>query len=174
MKTQVRYDKKQYIQQIAEAGGKAVKNNDLRELYHIIRLLSRNLKITSDLPIEAKDEILLTAQTDINNRWMEPSTELLNRPSPNEKFVFDLTSPIKGPYIEIAPITKAEIIKAISSIKNNKAPRIDEIPGELLKVNEPTAINGLVNFYNKFWNDEKIPKKWKIGVIIKISKKKEI
>ena len=47
--------------------------------------------------------------------------------------MFNPTPPRKDSYIEIEPITKAEVIKAISSIKNNKAPGMDEIAGELYK-----------------------------------------
>ena len=171
MKTPIRHVKRQYIKQVAETAEKAAKKNDLKELYHTTRLLAGNFKVTSDLPIKAKGGTLLIAQTDINNRWIEHFTELLNRPPPNKKFEFDPTPPIEDQNIELGPITKAEVIKAISSIKNNKAPGIDEIPGELLKANEPTALNRLVNFYSNLWDGEKIPNEWKMGVIIKIPKK---
>ena len=71
MKTQVKLDKRRYIKQIAETAEEAAKKNDLKELYHTTSLLSRNFKVTSDLPIKAKDGILLTAQIDINNRGIE-------------------------------------------------------------------------------------------------------
>ena len=45
------------------------------------------------------------------------------------------------------------------------------MPGEMLKANEPTAINILVSFYNNLQNNETIPKQWKTGVIMKIPKK---
>ena len=91
----------------------------------------------------------MTSQEDISNRWVEHFKEILNRPpAPTEKFTFHSITPTEEPTLELGPITKTEIIKAIKTIKNNKASRLDGISGELLKPKEPTSITKLIHFYN--------------------------
>ena len=165
-----RHDKRQYLKSVAEAAQKS----DLRELYRITRALSGNFKTITDLPIQTKNGITLTSQKDISNRWVEHFKELLNGRAPTEKFTFNHITSTEDPNIELGPITKTEIITAIKTIKNNKAPRLDGISGELLKTKESTSINRLVHLYNNMRNQEKIPKDWKTGVIIKIPKKRKL
>ena len=97
----------------------------MRELYRITRSLSGNLKTTTDPPIPAKNRTALTSQKDISNRWVEHFKELLNRPTPMEKFTFDHITPTEDPNIELGPITETEIITVIKTIKNNKTPGLD-------------------------------------------------
>ena len=50
-------------------------------------------------------------------------------------------------------ITKEEVRKAISSLKNNKVPTSDLITAEVLKAGEPT-VNTLYLIFSKILNDE--------------------
>ena len=138
VKSLARHDKRQYLKNVAEVAKKVAQKNDLRALYRITRSLSGNFKTTTDLSIQTKNGTTLISQKDISNRWVEHFKELLNRPAPTEKFTFDRITPTEDPNIELGPITKTEIITAIKTIKNNKAPGFDGISGELLKLKEPT------------------------------------
>ena len=68
-------------------------------------------------------------------------------------------------------ITEDEVTGAIKELKNNKSAGMDQIPAELLKSGGKKLISELTNILNKCWNDQKVPKEWKEGIIIKIPKK---
>ena len=52
--------------------------------------------------------------------------------------------------------------------------RKDEITAELLKADMNTTEKWLVNLFRKFWEQEKVPKTWKQGLIVKIQKKGDL
>ncbi|CAH0719179.1 unnamed protein product, partial [Brenthis ino] len=76
--------------------------------------------------IKDKNDILLTKNTDINKRWYEYYESLLNEEYPSEHLI--PLEPVRGP---IEDLTLAEVQKAVSKMKNNKAVGPDEIPAEL-------------------------------------------
>ena len=76
--------------------------------------------------------------------------------------------------ISTYPITKPEIRSALRKIKNGKAVYKDEITAELLKADMNTTEKWLVNLFRTFWEQEKVPKTWKHGLIIKIPKKGDL
>lgn len=55
---------------------------------------------------------------------------------------------------------------AINSLKNNKTPGIDQISGDLLKVDAHTSAVILLPLFIRIWQVEVFPRHWKIGVII--------
>ena len=64
----------------------------------------------------------------------------------------------EDPNVELEPITKTEIIKAIKTIKNNQTSGLDRISEEFIKLKEPLSIIRLTHFYNNIWNQQKIGK----------------
>ena len=72
------------------------------------------------------------------------------------------------------PITKAEIRTALRKMKNGKAGHKDKITAELFKVDMNTTEKWLVKLFITFWEQEKVPKTWKQGLIVKILKKGDI
>ena len=70
------------------------------------------------------------------------------------------------------PATFAETLQAISSLKNNKSPGTDGIPGEVLK-NGGTALHHEVHqLILSIWEAEDVPQQWKDARIISIYKRK--
>ena len=63
--------------------------------------------------------------------------------------------------INTDPITKAEIRTVLTKMKNEKA------AAELLKADMNTTEKWLVNLFRTFWEQEKVPKTWKLGLIVK-------
>ena len=72
------------------------------------------------------------------------------------------------------PITKAEIRTALRKMTNGKAGDKDKITSELLKADMNTTEKWLVKLFRTFWEQEKVPKTWKQGLIVKILKKGDL
>ena len=118
--------------------------------------------------MKSKDGKLLTKTEDQLERWKEHFQEVLNRPPPVNPPNREINPPIN---INTGAITKAEIMKAIKSLKNGKASGIDNIPPEALKAGDDTIINWLHKLLNKMWTNEEIPDDWRRGLMIKLPKK---
>ncbi|GBM53760.1 hypothetical protein AVEN_145332-1 [Araneus ventricosus] len=54
-----------------------------------------------------------------------------------------------------------EVILAIKKLKTNRSAGPDNIPSELLKVNEPVLVDVLHKILVKIWESEKFPTEWK-------------
>ena len=60
--------------------------------------------------------------------------------------------------------TLDELLKAIKSLKNNKATGLDRIPAEMLKTSSENIMSILLKTMNKIKNTFKCPAKWAIGI----------
>ena len=73
--------------------------------------------------------------------------------------------------IAITEPTIGEVKAAIERLKNGKSPGVDSITTELLKANKQFSAAKVHQLLEKVWKHEKIPDKWKKGLIIKLPKK---
>ena len=64
-----------------------------------------------------------------------------------------------------------EVRTAIKELKNNKAPGEDGVVGELLKAGGEYLNDKVYQLILRIWREEKVPRKWKKGIIIPILKK---
>ena len=71
----------------------------------------------------------------------------------------------------LEPPTKDEIIRAIKSLKNNKAPGIDNISAEMLKADPKLISDKLYELFNIIWANVVLPAEWLKGLIVKLPKK---
>ena len=126
----------------------------------------------TDNPVKDKNGNPLTTTNEQLKRWAEHFRELLNRPTPD--------SPPGIPPAETElPISrdnpsKAEIKKAIMTLRSGKAAGPDEIPAEAIKADLETAVNMLYSFFSKIWEKEEVAAQWKEGIIIKLQKKGDL
>ena len=67
--------------------------------------------------------------------------------------------------------SRIEIRNAIKQLKNGKPSGIDSITAELLKADIELATDKVKQLTDKIWEEERIPTKWKQGLIIKLPKK---
>lgn len=74
----------------------------------------------------------------------------------------DLTGP---------PITRAEIERAIQTLKNNKAPGPDEIPAELIKLLDDKGVAVLRKLFNRIYETGQYPLQWLSSTFIPLPKK---
>ena len=75
------------------------------------------------------------------------------------------------PEIFSSLITPAELDKAISLLKNRKAPGPDKVHNEMLKNISNKGKTALLMLFNKTWNSGRVPKEWKTATITPILKK---
>lgn len=78
---------------------------------------------------------------------------------PAEKEEFDRTEP-----------SSAEVRKAIGHLKNGKAPGIDSIQAEMIKVDIDYDATKVKEIIDTVWRDEKPLRKWRKGLIVKLPK----
>ena len=69
------------------------------------------------------------------------------------------------------PPTKAEVSKAIKSLKSSKAAGPDGIPPEALKGDVQASTEMIHPLLMKIWESEQIPEEWKKGYLVKLPKK---
>jgi hypothetical protein len=62
-------------------------------------------------------------------------------------------------------ISKAEISKAISKLKNGKSPGLDNIPTNMLKWAQNELLPKIEKLFNSCLSSENYPKNWAVGVL---------
>ena len=171
VKKSIKKDKKDYIEELASQAENAAGQGNLKDLYLTTRKLAGKFQQT-DKPVKDKDGNPLTSTEEQLKRWAEHFRELLNRPAPE-------TPPEIPPAETELPIncdkpSKAEIRKAIVTLKNGKAAGPDNIPAEAIKADTETAVIILHSLFSKIWEKEEVPAQWKEGLVIKLPKKGDL
>jgi len=167
---QLRADKRAYINDIADRAEEAASKGDIKTLYATTRLLSGR-RSNPNKPVRDKEGKLLTSLDEQLTRWKERFQEVLNRQPPQDAPQLEPGDPLD---INTGPVTKAEIRKALGSLKNGKAAGIDNIPPEALKEGGSVLVDQLHHLLNQIWTDEEIPAEWKEGLIVKLPKKGDL
>nr|KAG5703496.1 hypothetical protein BaRGS_020130 [Batillaria attramentaria] len=171
VKRSTRKDKRDYIDNLASQAEEAARQGNLKNLYQVTKKLAGKFQQT-DKPVKDKNGHPLTTTEEQLKRWAEHFRELLNRPIPE-------TPPDIPPAETELPIncdkpSKAEIRKAIMTLRNGKAAGPDEIPAEAIKADTGTAVNMLHSLFSKIWEKEEVPAQWKEGIVIKLPKKGDL
>ena len=143
----------------------------MRDLYLVTKKLTGKFHQT-DKPVMDKNGNPLTTTQEQLKRWAEHFRELLNRSAPDSPPDIPPTK-TELPIICDKP-SKAEIKKAIMTLRSGKAAGPDEIPAEAIKADIETAVNMLYSLFSKIWEKEEVPTEWKEGIIIKLPKKGDV
>ena len=171
VKESVKKDKNDYVDSLASQAEEAAGQGNIKELYMLSKKLAGKYQQT-DKPVKDKNKNVLTTTGEQIKRWAEHFQEILNRPAPEE--TPDISPADSEPPINCDAPSKAEIRKAITSLRNGKAAGPDSIPAEALKAGKETSVDMLHALVTKVWENKDVPEQWKEGLIIKISKKGDL
>ena len=83
-------------------------------------------------------------------------------------------TPLKSNEFLDSYFTLAELEKALTKLKNEKSPGLDNILNEFLKLNTSLFKKTLLSIFNALFSKGYFPKVWSVGVIIPIFKKGDI
>ena len=105
-------------------------------------------------------------------RKLEHFSEVLNRENPsNPVSEIETELPDEIEEIDTSEPSRIEVRKAIGHLKNGKAPGIDNLQAELLIADIDYATTKVREIIDIVWRDEKTPRKWRKGLIVKLPKK---
>src|ERR1700729_892350 len=151
VKKSARIDKRKFMESMAE---KAAKSHELHTLYKISQQICRSKNNYNNTPIRDSHGQLLTAEHEQELRWTNYFSNVLNRPDPEHPP--DIQPASRRITVNLNPPNKQEILKAISSLKNNKAPGKDELTAELFKADPASAANVLEPLFADIWEKEEL------------------
>ena len=170
VKKQIGRDKRNWSEGIANEAEEAANNQQMKTLYNLTKVLC-NDKPKQSAAVNDKNGNALTSSEDRKKRWREHFMEVLNREEPADPINEGDCEQQDIADIDTGPVSKVEIRKAIKSLKNGKAPGEDMITAELLKADLEFTTGRVKELVDTIWNLEKVPRKWKRGLIVKIPKK---
>ncbi|XP_052080744.1 uncharacterized protein LOC127718727 [Mytilus californianus] len=158
VKKATRKDKKEFIEGMALEAEKAASEQRMGDLYQITKKLCGH-KRNTNMPVKDKQGNLITSEREQESRWNEHFKEVLNRPEPETTANIPIAEHDLEVNIEILSIS--EIIRAVKSRKNNKAPGNDKLSAELFNSRDQFAeavileTNEGGEYYFKFTSSDK-------------------
>ena len=128
-----REDKRKWMTEKAQVAQTAAENGRAKELYDITSQLSGRAP-RKTAAVTNKEGRLLNSKEKRQARWKEHLEGVLNREAPPNSPTDEEVG--EGELdIDTEPPTETEIKRVVQTLKNGKAPRIDQITAELLRVN---------------------------------------
>ncbi|RUS74991.1 hypothetical protein EGW08_017258 [Elysia chlorotica] len=158
-----------FIDDLASQAEEAAGRGEQGKVYKITKIVAGKYRGTSNAPITDKQGRLLTTESEQEARWTEHFREVLNRPPPTAEA--DIHFAEVDLDINTEPPEKAEIERAIKSLKSGKAPGQDNLNAELFKVDPALAAEIIKPLFASIWEKKELPKDWTEGIIVKIPKK---
>ena len=170
VKTKAIKDKREWFDKKAKEAEDASFKNDTRTTYKILKTICPKNISNSQIPIKNSQGKSLKSEEEVQNRWVEHFSTILNQPIPIGKIIVENKLPILD--IDTSKTTLQEIKQAILRLKNNKAPADDGIHPEMLKYGGEELAMNLQTMCETIWEGEKIPSEWQNGTIIPLPKKR--
>ena len=164
VKRSIKKDNREYIDDLARQAETAAGQGNLGDLYQVTKKLTGKFQQT-EKPVKDKNGNPLTTAKEQLKRWVE------HRPTPDSPP--HISSAETELSISCDKPSKAEIKKAIMTLRSGKAAGADEIPVEAIKADIETAVNMLYSLLSKIWEKE-VPAQWKEEIIIKLPKKGDL
>ena len=169
VKKNIRADKRAYMEDLAREAEEAAARGEQGHVYKITKLVSGKYRGSTETSITDKQGKLLTTEAEKEARWAEHFSEVLNRPAPTSEA--DIQESGDDLDINTLPPGREEIIAAIKSLKNGKAPGQDNLNAELFKIDPELASQILQPLFKAIWEIKQLPEDWTEGIIVKIPKK---
>ncbi|XP_048487060.1 uncharacterized protein LOC105395445 [Plutella xylostella] len=164
----IRKAKKEHLENLVKDMEALMNANATRKFYQELRSVKKGYQPTSQF-LEDSEGNLVTDEDNRKDMWLKYFQELLNCP-PVDVQSLGIGEDSEN-QAEVQPPSIDEVVSAITRLKNNKCPGIDNITAEVWKHcgNEVQArIHKLIL---KIWETERQPDEWNVGVICPIHKK---
>jgi len=171
VKKGAREDKRRFIHDMTEEAETAARQGNMKRLYEITRTMSGK-NFNPSKPVKDKDGTVITGDAGQRARWAEHFEDILNRPPPPT--IPDIPPATEQLHVNTGPPSKAEIVKAIKTMKNGKAAGPDGIPPEALKADPAMSAEMLQPLLQKIWEQEHVPADWRLGYLVKLPKKGDL
>ena len=159
--------KKEHLKQKINNIEEARQNNDVRKFYKDINDGRKTFKPRSNI-CKSEDGTLLCNKEQVLKRWKEFFEKTLNTQSDENEYapkVYHTVEPL------VIPPTMDEVQSTINRLKNLKAPGVDSIPSELIKLGGDSLHREIYHLILKVWETEKMPSKWHQAIICPLLKK---
>ena len=127
----------------------------MKGVYEVTRRLCNEGPRKAEM-VKNKEGKPLIKEDEVTARWQKHFTEVLNRPVPEVATEVEETDVVNHS-IDIGEITRGEIRSALGDMKSGKAPGIDSITADLLRVDTDSTVQVLHELFNRIWEEESIP-----------------
>ncbi|XP_076090000.1 uncharacterized protein LOC143062030 [Mytilus galloprovincialis] len=159
VKKATRSDKRKYTEDLAKEAENAASNQRMGHVYQVVKQLC-NKKTNKSMPIKDKQNNTLSSEKEQKERWKEHFQEVLNRKEPENTVSTDITETPLELDIDLYVPTKLEIQRALKSLRNRKAPGIDQLNAELFKADAKQTSDILYPVFKEIWENNIIPDNW--------------
>ena len=120
--------------------------------------------------LSADGSTLLKEKSNINARWREHFSTLLNRPSTVDPTVLDQI-PQKPVITSLdSPLTIDEVSRAIRQTRSGKSPEMGGIPAEIFKSAGPVALEALHSLLTSIWEEDDVSKEFRNTSVVSLFK----
>ena len=170
VRLKMKIEREVYWNDVAAEMEEAASRHEYRTLYQTLQRLGGKTKSIND-NIRKTDGKFVSSSSDRLQRWREFFHELYNHDPP----AGPAADPpqIDQPQIPF-PVdvpTIAEVKAAVKSLKNGKAPGIDQITAEMIKAGGDILLQRLHVLLTCIWDTEYVPSAWKKAIVVPILKK---
>lgn len=159
-----RNDKNHYINNLCIEIEKHIENNNPKELYNIIRTLTKKFK-PRVWNIKDDDGKQVTDIKQVAETWRKYCEKLYS--DPVNVIPSIIVSERKSDIL-------LEIEETIRKLKKSKAPGIDAVTADVIKELDPVAIELIHDLCNNIWTSGNWPKEWTVSITILSHKKGSI
>ena len=145
-----------------------------------LRLLKNHFTKPSSSTITGLDGSPLTTDTAKLARWEEHFSSVVNcgvevseASFENLPVISPSGHPGEPPDLDdlCAPLSEEEICTAISQLKNSRAPGMDGITAEMIKLGGAESVRWFKSLFDTIWHKEEVPEDWKSQLLIPLHKK---
>lgn len=165
IKSACRHDKNKQINDICDEIEQHANYSESRELFNKIKYLSKEFQPRTQI-IQDEFGNTTTDPLEIVEVWKKYCLGLFGETASTSDNRVDLGDVIKEP-----AILRTEVQRAITRLKNNKAPGVDGITAEVLKTMGEAGIDLIHLLCKQIWDTGKWPDEWCNSIFIPIFKK---
>ena len=162
----IRKEKKEWLINECSKITAANEHRKSKELYQQIKKVKGTKIFVKNQCVKDKDGNTLTDSKEVLGRWQDYGKSLFSlddRNTSNDDIVFPNENLEPEPLLD-------EVLSAINQLKSNKAPGLDNVPGELLKFSDDLSKKALHSLCCKIWSSGAWPSEWKLQEFVMLHK----